>query len=443
MKRAVGNRISIPVAATQFVLKAGHCRFSTTLSHEGKVTALAIAPLKSIEPSSHAPMASIRWFGQRDKHQPVAVDPRHPHVAEFNGPVLPRAEMAATFLRSNPDALIVPETRDARDWLEAIVDTGSRAAVIIPLHEHTRPEFPATPNEIIGSLPPRLVHKLKLEIRFFPAPALISDPASSTARASQQFFRWAIAKCGEPGSSWAGPAFDRPLDGITVAIPRGAPNVNAAATCAMDLIEHAQVEQVCSFTSPRHTFVEVFGLDKDATHTAHSFPEARKDFLVEDLAWLYQSDEGWSFYFQRPLAFNAFASPSVFGKSFPVSNTHLRSRGILGLKVDEMLALVHHHNRGSANPVVAFVDHRNKRLHTIKKTPPTAVLQKTSEVAAVCGFPKHLPLSERADIIKQVIPSATLTECWLGSSPTRSELRGGCFFPPPTNLGDEHSRRGC
>ena len=73
-----------------------------------------------------------------------------------------------------------------------------------------------------------------------------------------------------------------------MAIPRGAPNVNIAARCAMELIEHAQVEQVCGFASPRHTFVEVFGLDHNATCVAHSFPETRKDFLVEDLQWLYQ-----------------------------------------------------------------------------------------------------------------------------------------------------------
>lgn len=354
-----------------------------------------------------------------------------PHSSRsLGGIVLPRAEQAAAFLDSHREVIIVPETRQAKEWLVAIADSSAQAVVIVPLHEHTIPEHPDTPNEIIGGLPPSLRSKLTLEIRYSPTPALVSNPAISTATTSPQCFRWASARYEGASSSWAGPALEGPLEGLIMAIPRGAQEVDKAAAFALRQIEKGRAEQVCAFASPRHTFLEVYGLDHDTAGKVHTFPETRTDFLVEDLPWLYQSGEGWSFYFQRALRFSDFASPSIFGKSFPVSNTHLRSRGPPSLKTEEMLALIWARNRGSANPVVAALNHGSSSLHIFRNPTPPVAMQQSEDVAVVCGFPKHLPLTARATILKQVLPSVT-SDCWLGNSPARAELKGGCFFLPP------------
>ena len=118
--------------------------------------------------------------------------------------------------------------------------------------------------------------------------------------------------------------------------------------------------------------------------------------------------------------------PRVFGKSFPVSDTHLRSRGVTGLAPDEVLALVRARNRGLVNPVVAAFDHGSNRLHITRSGAPTFIVRQTKEVAVVLGFPKHLPLPVRASIVREIIPSAA--NCWLGANPARSELKSGCVF---------------
>ena len=431
-KRTANKQVRIPVSATKFSPRPGFCQFSTLVGADSQVTALAIAPLDSIDPSSHAPESHIKWFQQKHSANVIVVDARHPQIAELGGTSLPDIAQASSFLRSHGSAIIAPETRQAREWLEAIAGVDSQVGVVIPLHEHTIPEFPDTPNEIIGSLPSDVRRRLILEIRFSPTPAVVSNPAICGATTSHQCFRWALARFGEAGVGWAGPTLDCPLEGLAMAIPRGAPNVDSAAAYAFRQIEHARVEHVCGFSSPRHTFVEVFGLDQETTRVVSAFPEARRDFLVESLPWLFQSDEGWSFYFQRALSFGDFAPPSIFGRSFPISNTHLRSRGLHGLNPDDVLALVRARNRGvPANPVVAIFDHKTKRHYTTCNIRPAVVIRQTKEVAVVCGFPKHLTLHRRAAILQQIIPSVRPTDCWLGHHPTRTELRSGCFFTPP------------
>jgi hypothetical protein len=440
-KRAVHKRVRVPVSGSNFTLRPGFCRFTTQVCTGGQVSAQVIAPLESIDPSCHAPEVHISWFRQAHSTHEVAVDTRHPLFSEIKGTALPSAEQAPEFLRLHQkDILIVPEARQAREWLEAVACAGSQAAVVIPLHEHTIPEYPDTPNEIIGSLPPDLRQRLALQIRYCPSPALVSNPAVSVATPSQQFFRWALARFGEPSSTWAGQTLECPLGGIAMAVPRGAPNVDSAAAFAFRQIEHARVEQVCGFSSPRHNFFEVFGLDRQTTEVVNSFPEARRDFLVEELPWLYQSNEGWSFFFQRALSFGDFASPSIFGRSFPISNTHLRSRGIPGLTPEEVLSLVQARNRGPTNPVVAFLDHSTKRLYTTKTATPSVFVKQSGAVAVVCGFSKHLPLPERASVLKHVIPSVNATDCWLGNHPTRPDLRSGVFFTPPETWHASHSQ---
>ena len=122
-----------------------------------------------------------------------------PQIAELGGTSLPDIAQASSFLRSHGSAIIAPETRQAREWLEAIAGVDSQVGVVIPLHEHTIPEFPDTPNEIIGSLPSDVRRRLILEIRFSPTPAVVSNPAICGATTSHQCFRWALARFGEAG----------------------------------------------------------------------------------------------------------------------------------------------------------------------------------------------------------------------------------------------------
>ena len=69
---------------------------------DSQVTALAIAPLDSIDPSSHAPESHIKWFQQKHSANVIVVDARHPQIAELGGTSLPDIAQASSFLRSQP-----------------------------------------------------------------------------------------------------------------------------------------------------------------------------------------------------------------------------------------------------------------------------------------------------------------------------------------------------